>query len=88
MYYTQYVYASHICTPTAGHRSVRGPIIRGRVHDRSLSPPRVHVPIIESTSDTSQSVRGSVYVSVDDHATSSGPSLPISGTPLSFLNPL
>ena len=67
---------------------MRGSIICGWACNRSRSPPTLHVPLIYPTSDTSRSVRSNVFVFIDDHATSSGPSSPISSTPPTFLNPL
>lgn len=62
--------------------------IHFQARNRSCSPSRVHVPLVNPAIDAGQVVRGSVFVYVDDHATSSGPSSPISSTPPIFLNPI
>ena len=67
---------------------MRGSLIHGQAYDRSHSLPRFYVPLINTTFGASQSFKGSVYVYVDDHGTSSEPSSPISRTPLAFLDPL
>ena len=64
---------------------MRGSVIRGRARDRSHSPTKVCVPLIDPSSNTSRSVRGSVSVFVDDHATNSRPYSLFVGTLPTFL---
>ena len=67
---------------------MRGFDVHGWAHDRSHSPTRVRAPHIDPSFDIYRSVRGSVFVSIDDLVISNGPYSPVAGTPPAFLNPL
>ena len=62
-----------------------GSAIHGRARDRSQSTTKVCIQLIDPCSDTSQSVKESVSLSVANRVTYCGPSSPVASTLHKFL---